>query len=377
MVFEKVKPHIILKPEEKEELEKIVNSRKSSVMENERARIMLMDADKNAINAIAKELKTNRTRVYLTINKALSFGIEHALKDLPGRGRHRTIDDEARAYIIKTACTKPKDLGYPYELWTNRSLTEYIRKNAPGEYKLMKLSNGTVSKILSSGGIHPDRIKYYMEKTDHEHERKQAEVLHVYKEVKILRENNSSFLAAFLSYDEKPSIQATGNIYPDRQPDSNHGEVYRNHDYIRYGTLSLLAGIDLINGHIIPYIEDRHRSMEFINWLKLVDQYYPDDYIINIILDNHSIHSSKETMRYVSSRPWRFHFVFTPTHASWLNIIEMFFSKMARSMLRGIRVDSKEELKKRMLDYIEGVNNEPVVFTWKWKMDEMPGKIDI
>ena len=377
MVFKKVKPHIVLKPEERGELEKIVNSRKSSVIENERARIILMDADKKAVNAIAGELKTNRTRVYLTIDKALSFGIEHALKDLPGRGRHRTIDDEAGAYIIKTACTKPKDLGYPYELWTNRSLTEYIRKNAPGEYKLMKLSNGTVSKILSSGGIHPDRIKYYMEKTDLEHERKQAEVLHVYKEVKILREKNSNFLAAFLSYDEKPGIQATGNLYPDRQPDSNHGEVYRNHDYIRYGTLSLLAGIDLINGHIIPYIEARHRSTEFINWLKLVDLYYPDDYQINIILDNHSIHSSRETMKYISSRPWRFHFIFTPTHASWLNIIEMFFSKMARSMLKGIRVDSKEELKARMLKYIEDVNNEPVVFTWKWKMDEIPGKMDM
>ena len=178
-----------------------------------------------------------------------------------------------------------------------------------------------------------------MEKTDPEREKKQAEVLHVYREVKILREEDipdREMLTAILSYDEKPGIQAISNIYPDKQPDETNGYVSRNHDYRRNGTLSLMAGIDLVSGHIIPLVEDRHRSMEFVKWLKLVDSYYPEDYLITVILDNHSIHTSRETMRYLSSRPWRFHFVFTPTHASWLNIIEMFFSKMARSMLRGI-----------------------------------------
>jgi transposase len=133
-----------------------------------------------------------------------------------------------------------------------------------------------------------------------------------------------------------------------------------------------MAGIDLVSGHVIPLVEDRHRSLEFVKWLELVDSYYPEDSRITVILDNHSVHTSRETMRYLSSRPWRFHFVFTPTHASWLNIIEMFFSKIARSMLRGIRVESKKELKERMLKYIQDLNDEPVVFTWNWKMDEMP-----
>ena len=377
MVFERVKPHIVLKPEEKEALEKIVNSRKSSITESERAKIILMDADGKGVNAIARTLETNRTKTYLTVNKALSFGIDHALKDLPGRGRHRTIGDDARAYIINEACTSPKDLGYTYEMWTNRLLTKHIRERAPEEYNLSKISNGTVAKLLSSGNIHPNRIKYYMEKTDPDHEKKQAEVLHIYREVKILRENGSNSLNAFLSCDEKPGIQATGALYPDKQPDKDHGELYRNHDYVRHGTLSLLAGIDLITGHIIPVVEERHRSSEFIQWLKIVDSYYPDDYQVNIIMDNHSIHSSKETMKYLSSVPFRFHFIFTPTHASWLNIIEMFFSKMARSMLRGIGGDSKKELKERIIRHIEDVNNEPVVFTWKWKIDEMPGGINL
>ena len=175
-----------------------------------------------------------------------------------------------------------------------------------------------------------------------------------------------------LSYDEKPGIQAISNIYPDKPPNEANGYVSRNHDYRRNGTLSLMAGIDFVLCHIIPLIEDRHRSMEFVKWLELVDSYYPEDYLITIILDNHSVHASRGTMRYLSSRPWRFHFVFTPTHASWLNIIEMFFSKMARSMLRGIRVESKKELKARMLEYIQDLNNDSAVFTWKWRMDEMP-----
>ena len=378
MVFQRTKPHVVLNPEEKARLEKIVRSGKSEKREYDRARIILMDYEGKGVNAIARELGTNRTRVYLVIDKAISFGVEKALKDLPGRGRNRAIGDDERSFIIKSACTKPSDLGYTYEVWTNRLLTEYIRKNAPEEYNLKDISNGTVSKILTRGNIRPHKIRYYMERTDPEHEKKQAEVLHVYREVKILREEKEpgrEMLTAILSYDEKPGIQAISNIYPDKQPDVENGFISRNHDYRRNGTLSLMAGIDLVSGHVIPLVEDRHRSLEFVKWLELVDSYYPEDSLITVILDNHSVHTSRETMRYLSSRPWRFHFVFTPTHASWLNIIEMFFSKMARSMLRGIRVESKKELKERMLKYIQDLNDEPVVFTWNWKMDEMAGGI--
>ena len=377
MVFKRTKPHIVLSSEQKAYLEKIVKSGKSEKREYDRARIILMDAGGKGVNTIARELHTNRTKVYLTIDKALSFGVETALKDLSGRGKKRTIGNEGRAFIIRTACTQPSELGYPYEIWTNRLLTNHIRENAPEEYDLKSISNGTVSKILTRSNIRPHKIRYYMEKTDPEHERKEAEVLHVYRDVKVIREEGSGKLTALLSYDEKPGIQAIGNIYPDKQPDEKHGYISRNHDYKRNGTLSLMAGIDLITGQIIPLVEERHRSLEFVKWLELVDRYYPDDYKITIIMDNHSVHTSKETMKYLSSRPWRFNFVFTPTHASWLNIIEMFFSKMARSMLRGIRVDSKDELKNRMLEYIQEINNEPVIFTWKWKMDEMPGGITL
>ena len=95
-----------------------------------------MDYEGKGVNAIARELGTNRTRVYLVLDKAISFGVEKALKDLPGRERNRATGDDERSLIIKSACTKPSDLGYIHDVWTNRLLTEYIRKNAPEEYNL-------------------------------------------------------------------------------------------------------------------------------------------------------------------------------------------------------------------------------------------------
>ena len=126
-----------------------------------------------------------------------------------------------------------------------------------------------------------------------------------------------------------------------------------------------------MNGKIYAKVFDKHRSVEFIDFLKDLNEAYNKDSIIKIILDNHSAHISKETMKYLNSVPNRFKFVFTPVHASWLNIIEMFFSKMARSFLRGVRVISKNELKSRILKYIEELNQSQVIFTWKWKMDQI------
>ncbi len=181
-----------------------------------------------------------------------------------------------------------------------------------------------------------------------------------------------------ISYDEKPGIQAIGNIYPDLMPVEGHySTIARDYEYIRHGTLSLLAGIDLISGRIIYKVFEKHRSCEFIEYLKELESIYPEEEII-IIQDNHKIHTSSETRKYLETVPDKFKFVFTPKHASWLNIIESFFSKMARSVLRGIRVDSINELNERISQYINQINEKPVVFTWKYKieeMDEMPGGI--
>ena len=118
-------------------------------------------------------------------------------------------------------------------------------------------------------------------------------------------------------------------------------------------------------------VSDTHKSADFIAFLKKLDGAWPEQHRIRLVLDNHSAHISKETRDYLETRPQRFVFVFTPKHGSWLNLIENQFSKMTRTMLRGIRVDSKQELVDRIHQYFEEINADPVVFRWKYKMDEL------
>lgn len=200
-----------------------------------------------------------------------------------------------------------------------------------------------------------------------------AEVLCVYREVALLRENEGAEpKVAIISYDEKPGIQAIGNTAPDLPPKpGSHATFARDHEYKRHGTLSLLAGIDLLTGKVHACIEDRHRSREFVGFLKRLDAAYPADTAIKLILDNHSAHTSKETKAWLATQPeGRFTLVHTPKHGSWLNLVEGFFSKMARSVLRHIRVASKAELKARILAYLDDINNDPVVHTWTYKIAE-------
>ena len=181
-----------------------------------------------------------------------------------------------------------------------------------------------------------------------------------------------SSMVAILSYDEKPGIQAISNTAPDLPPEpGKHPTVSRDYEYVRHGTLSLMAGIDLLNGKVHGQVVDRHRSREFILFLKQLDQVYPSSAKIRIVLDNHSAHTFKETRGYLATVPNRFEFIFTPKHGSWLNLIEMFFSKMTRTMLRGIRVSSKQELRDRIELYLNEVNESPVVFRWKYGLDSI------
>jgi transposase len=310
------------------------------------------------------------------VNKALQIGPLAALEDLPGRGKPAVISAEARAWVIALACQKPKELGYSEELWTTRLLASHIRQHctAQGHPSLQRLARGTVSKILCQSQVRPHKIAYYLERRDPDFEAKMAQVLYVYREVQILREAGQevSSLVAVLSYDEKPGIQVLETTAPDLPPrPGNHPAIGRDHEYIRHGTLSLLAGIDLLTGHIHGQVADRHRSREFVEFLQQVDRFYPASATIRIILDNHSAHLSKETRTYLATVPNRFDFVFTPKHGSWLNLVESFFAKLAKTLLRGIRASSKAELRERIERHLQQLNREPVVMKWTYGLESL------
>ena len=374
MPFQSVRASLVLSSVDQNRLEEIARSRTEPKQAIERSRILLAYAQGVSVSEIARAQRTNRPRVERTIEKALQLGAIPALLDLSGRGRKPEETPEAIAWVVSLACQKPKDLGYASELWTTALLAQHIRDHClkAGHPSLQKLARGTVSKILAGHQLRPHKVRYYLERRDPDFEAKMMQVLCVYRQVELLRNGDGESDIAILSYDEKPGIQAIGTTGPDLPPvPSVHPTHAREFEYVRHGTLSLLAGIDLSTGHVHGLVTERHRSREFIEFLRMVDSYYPDETRIRVILDNHSAHVSKETRAFLTTRPNRFEFIFTPKHGSWLNLIETFFSKLARSILRGIRVESKEELKNRIELGLRELNETPVIFRWKYKLDEL------
>jgi transposase len=358
------------------QLESLSKSRTEEARRVQRARILLMAAGGSTDAEIASAVSLNKNSVRNTIAKFFSVGMEAALGDLARPGRPAVIDDDAATWVKSVACTKPKDLGYAQELWTIRTLTAHIRGKCAenGHPVLARVSPSKVWSMLDTDDIKPWRITYYLERRDEDFDRKMREVLMVYKEVELEIAADKGSGTVFVSYDEKPGIQATANIAPDLPPQPGNGSWARDYEYERLGTWSLLAGLNLVTGEVVPLVSETHKSSDFIDFLKEVDRIYADADKIKIVLDNHSSHTSKETMRYLAGVPGRFEFVFTPKHGSWLNLVENFFGKMTRVCLKGIRVKTKEELKERIYRYITEVNAVPVVYHWKYKMDEI--KVD-
>jgi transposase len=360
--------------------ESLVRSRTMQAQVVQRARIILLKAERTPIEVIADKVGINRKSVMLCINKYKGNGAENALFDAPGRGRNPEITDDEKAWIINIACQRPYDLGCPGETWTYTRLATYINKNAEtsGHTRLSTISRSGIKNILDYAEIKPHKIRYYCEKRDPDFDKKMHNVLVVYKQIELQFDEQGQVLpfngikTNTISYDEKPGIQAIANTAEDRMPATAHGYRQRDYEYKRPGTLSLLAGIDLLTGEAIPLVSETHKSADFIEFLKILDARYPGEEKIRLIPDNHSAHTSKETRKFLEANPDRFEFVFTPTHGSWLNMIESFFSKITGQMLRGIRVSSKKELADRIYQYFDEVNEIPVVFHWKYKMNGMP-----
>lgn len=382
---------INLTTEEISYLESLVNKGTIEARVYRRAKILLLKYSGLSNEDIAEKLDTTVPTVRLCLKKYAESGVKTALEDAAGRGRKHEIFDDSKTWVINIACQKPTAFGLAAELWYPASLTRYINSVAveQGYPRMATASESSIRKILQKARLNPHKVTYYCEKRDPDFARKMHDVLVIYKQVE-LRFDKDGKLIPFsaeeqavhtLSYDEKPGIQAISVTAKDKPPipdTEKTSTVMRDYEYKRLGTLSLLAAIDLLTGEAIPLVSNTHKSSDFVEFLKMLNDKYPKNDKVRIILDNHSAHTSKETQEYLNTVPGRFEFVFTPTHGSWLNMIEGFFSKMTRQMLAGIRVDSKEELKERILKYFEEINTVPVPYKWKYKMDTIDlGKEDI
>ena len=384
------KTTVALGEKDREMLERLARMRTAQAQTVTRARILLLRDSGETLVSIAERVGLAADGVRLCVTKYLEGGVERALSDGARSGRPREIDDADRAFVVDLACQRPADLGYAAELWTNDLLTAHVRKvaEAAGHPRLATVATGSVHNILADAQIKPHKMAYYCERRDPNFKAKMHNVLLLHEQLSFRFDEDGNLIpweegreARVLSYDEKPGIQAVANTAPDLRPEAGgagdaggaggRGTVRRDYEYRRLGTLSLLASIDLLTGEATPLVSETHKSSDYVEFLKILDGKYPKGDLIRIVLDNVSVHTSAETRRYLATVLGRLEFVSAPRHGSWLNLVEGFFSRMTRQMLRGIRVSSKDELKERILRYFKEVNAEPVACRWKWNLSDV------
>jgi hypothetical protein len=273
--------------EEVARLMAVSRSRTEPASRVQRAQMLLAYSESPSFFTVGRQVGVHHQTVQRCIERALAYGPLMALDDRPRPGKEPTITPEAKAWVVSLACDKAKDHGYGHELWTTRLLARHAREHgtAAGHGCLANLVQGTVCKILGQEQVKPHKVRYYLERRDAEFEQKMAEVLCVYREVQVLKKaaaktkkktsNQPRKPVAIVSYDEKPGIQAIASTSPDLPPvPGTYATFSRDHEYKRHGTLSLLAGIDLLTGKVHALVKDRHRSREFIEFLKLLNAAY-------------------------------------------------------------------------------------------------------
>ena len=356
-------------------LVEIARSRTEPANRVERAGIILAYLNEPSAYAVARTMGVSQPTVTRCLERAAEFGVLAALDDRARTGREATITAAARTWLVGLACAKPKQFGYPHELWTTRLLAAHARDHGPGagHPSLAHLAQGTVCKILAAHDVKPHKVRYYLERRDPEFEPKMAEVLCVYREVAMRRAAGGAGEAAIavVSYDEKPGIQAIGTTAPDLPPvPGAHPTIARDHEYKRHGTVTLMAGIDCSPGKSMPWSEiaiavaSSSNSLVSSTWLT---PRQPRSRSFSTITPRIFLEKPKT---WLAARPeGRFQFVFTPKHGSWLNLVEGFFAKAARSVLRHIRVASKHELKQRILEFIDDFNRDLVIHRWHYQID--------
>ena len=359
-----------LSESDQEMLATLSRSATAPAREVTRAKVLLKYAAGLSITQIQREVGVSRPTIYKCIDKALAAGVRMGLRDRYHRPREPEILPDAKAWVVSVACQQPKALSLAAELWTLSALTTHVQREAgaAGFPRLSCVSKSSVWRILQENELKPHRVRYYLERRDPEFDRKKREVLMVYRDVFLtLAQRDAATPTTYtVSVDEKPGVQAIGTTAPDLPPVAGQqATLSRDCEYVRHGTLSILAALDLHTGEIIANVEPKHRSREFVALLERLHRHYPAHAVIRVVLDNHSAHISRETMAYLATRPGRFEYVHTPKHGSWLNLIECAFSKMARAFLRHIRVASTAELKVRILQGVAEMNEAPVQLRWR------------
>ena len=337
---------IVLSAEELDFLKRQVRRHRGPRSLSDRCRIILKCAEGLQSKVIGAELGFHEHTVGKWRRRFLQDRID-GLLDEPRSGRPRSIDDDEVARVVEMTLEKtPEDATH----WSTRSMA-----------KSSGLSQTTVRRIWSAFGLQPHRQERFKLSSDPQFVDKVRDIVGLY-----LSPPNRALV---LCVDEKSQIQALNRSQP-VLPMMPGTPEFQTHDYIRHGTTSLFAALDIASGFVIGKCYKRHRAREFLNFLKEIDANAPDDIDIHIVMDNYATHKTKEVRAWLARRP-RYHVHFTPTSASWINQVERWFAELTRKQLkRGVHT-SVRELEADIRSFIELNNQNPKPYRWTKSADQI------
>jgi transposase len=347
----RVAPAINLSSATRTELEKIMRRRTTPLRVTERCRIVLLAAEGLQDKQISERMHVAPRMASLWRGRYIELGVDSLLKDAPRSGRKPTISGAKVAQVIaKTTQSKPA------------AATHWSRSTMARE---AGISDSSVGRIWRAHGLKPHRVESFKVSNDPDFARKLDDIVGLYL--------NPPEHALVLSVDEKSQIQALDRTQPGLPMKKGRNQTM-THDYKRNGTTTLFAALNAATGEVYGLCQQRHRHHEWLKFLRLIDETVPAEKQIHIICDNYATHKHPRVQRWLG-RHKRFQVHFTPTSASWLNMIERFFRDLTESRIRRGAFGDLEQLIMAIGSYIDRHNENPKPFIWTAKASDILEKV--
>lgn len=318
----------------------------------ERARIVLASAAGQSGFAIGAQLQLSRPTVSRWLDRYAADGVAGLMADKPRSGRPKQVDAAQAAAIVRRTLHEPPPDGGTH--WSGRLMA-----------KTIGVHQTTIARLWKAHGLKPHRFSYFKLSKDPEFVAKLRDVVGLYLD--------PPKRAVVFSVDEKSQIQALDRTQPGLPLKKGRAGTF-THDYKRHGTTTLFAGLNVATGDIAHACLPRHRCPEFLRFMTQLERQVPKGLSLHVILDNYATHKTPDVDRWLRRHP-RVHFHFTPTSASWLNLVERFFSELTTRQLRRLAVTSVANLEAAIDQYIARRNTDPTPFAWTASVKSILAKV--
>jgi transposase len=342
---------VAVRTEERVQLESIARSQTLPASVVRRARMVLCMAEGESNSAVARRFHVSRPIVITCRKRYLESGMAGLHNELKP-GRPRSITDEQIAHLVNTALNS-RPTGKTH--WSRRSLADSTR-----------LSTTTVHRYLTLFGLQPHRSKHFKLSNDPFFIEKVRDIVGLYL--------NPPEHALVLCVDEKSQVQALERTQPLLPMGLGYVEGV-THDYVRHGTTTLFAALNIANGAVLTQCKPHHRNQEFMSFLRHIEANVPSQLDVHLICDNYATHKHPRVRTWLARRR-RFHVHFTPTYSSWLNQVERWFALITNQAIRRGSFNSVAELKRQINAFVDNYNQHPKPFIWTATAESIFAKIE-